>query len=87
MGEGPYRSTRAQDSFKHSPIYSLIIGTQVVIVLSSDIVVRELLDKRSVIYSSRPPLYLKQGVASGDLRFSLMVGILRKVRFDHAKGY
>lgn len=58
---------------KNRPIYSLILGSQVTIVLSSDAAVKELLDKRSAIYSSRPDMFLAQTIASGRLRFSLMV--------------
>lgn len=60
-------------SNSNSPIYSLIIGCRVIVVLSSDIVVKDLLDKKGAIYSSRPDMYLVQDVASGGLRFSLMV--------------
>lgn len=55
-----------------SPVYSLILGTQVMIVLSSDRAVKDLLDKRSSIYSSRTDVYLGN-VASGNLRVVLMV--------------
>lgn len=57
---------------EYGPVYSLILGTSVMIVLSSDIAIKELLDKRSGIYSSRPPLYIGQ-VLSGGLRMLLMV--------------
>lgn len=60
-------------SNKHRPIYSLILGSEVIIVLSSDAAVKELIDKRSSIYSSRPEMYLAQKICSGGLRFSLMV--------------
>lgn len=42
------------------------------IVLSSDQAIKDLLDKRSNIYSSRPEMYLGQ-VVSGGLRVLLMV--------------
>ncbi|KAJ2996510.1 hypothetical protein NUW58_g952 [Xylaria curta] len=57
---------------EYGPIYSLILGTQVMIVLSSDRVVKDLLDARSAIYSSRPEMYLGQRVVSGGLRIVLM---------------
>ncbi|KAI1144904.1 cytochrome P450 [Nemania diffusa] len=57
---------------EYGPIFSLILGSKVVIVLSSETVVRELLEKRSAIYSSRPSLYLSQQIASGGLRWTLM---------------
>ncbi|KUI60217.1 Fumitremorgin C synthase [Cytospora mali] len=57
---------------QNRPIFSLVLGSQVIIVLSSDVAVKDLLDKRSAIYSSRPDLFLGQTIASGGLRFSLM---------------
>jgi hypothetical protein len=56
-----------------SPVYSLILGTKTYIVLSSDQAVKDLLDKRSSIYSSRPDMYIGQDVASGGHRFVVMV--------------
>ncbi|TPX18509.1 uncharacterized protein E0L32_011622 [Thyridium curvatum] len=56
---------------EYGPIYSLILGTKVMIVLSSDKAVKDLLDKRSTIYSSRPEMYLGQ-IISGGLRMLLM---------------
>lgn len=57
---------------EYGPVYSLMLGTQVMIVLSSDQAVKDLLDKRSNIYSSRPDMYLAN-VASGDSRMLLLV--------------
>lgn len=54
------------------PVYSLILGTNVMIVLSTDKAVKDLLDKRSNIYSSRTEMYLGN-LASGYLRVLLMV--------------
>jgi len=56
---------------EYGPIYSLVLGTTVTIVLSSDAVVKDLLDKRSGIYSSRPEMYISS-LASGNLRMVLM---------------
>ncbi|KAF2653084.1 cytochrome P450 [Lophiostoma macrostomum CBS 122681] len=56
---------------EYGSIYSLILGTSVMIVLSSDTAVKDLLDKRSNNYSSRPTLYIGQ-VLSGGLRMLLM---------------
>ncbi|KAK4034937.1 O-methylsterigmatocystin oxidoreductase [Parachaetomium inaequale] len=56
---------------EYGPIYSLVIGTSVTIVLSSDVAIKDLLDKRSGIYSSRPEMYISR-LASGDLRMVLM---------------
>lgn len=57
---------------EYGPVYSLILGTKVMIVLSSDQAIKDLLDKRSGIYSSRPEMYLGQ-IVSGGLRMLLMV--------------
>lgn len=59
-----------------SPVYSLILGTKVMIVLSSDKAVKDLLDKKSAIYSSRPDMYLGQ-IVSGGLRTVLLVSVSR----------
>ncbi|KAF2491902.1 cytochrome P450 [Lophium mytilinum] len=56
---------------EYGPVYSLILGTKVMIVLSSDQAIKDLLDKRSAIYSSRPDMYLGQ-IVSGGLRMLLM---------------
>ncbi|KAH8883132.1 cytochrome P450 [Thozetella sp. PMI_491] len=57
---------------EYGPIYSLILGTKIMVVLSSDQAVKDLLDKRSAIYSSRPEMYLASNIASGGLRVALM---------------
>ena len=57
----------------HSPVYSLILGTKTLIVLSSDKAVRDLLDKRSDIYSDRPDAYIAQDLIGGGMRAVLMV--------------
>ncbi|KAF2443306.1 cytochrome P450 [Karstenula rhodostoma CBS 690.94] len=70
-------ATKAWHQFKawadeYGPIYSLMLGpSTVMIVLSSDEVVKELLDRRSGNYSSRPPLYIGQMI-SGWMRMLLM---------------
>lgn len=43
------------------------------IVLSSDVVVKDLLDKKGGIYSDRPDMFIGQKIASGDLRLVVMV--------------
>lgn len=43
------------------------------IVLSSDTAVKDLLDKRSNIYSDRPDMFIGQKIASGNLRLVVMV--------------
>lgn len=57
----------------YRPIYSLMLGTRAYIVLSSDTSVKDLLDKRSSIYSSRPDMYMGHDIASGGLRLVTMV--------------
>lgn len=58
---------------QYGPIYSLITGAKTTIVLSSDTAIKDLLDKRSDIYSDRLDLYLGQTLCSGGLRVLMMV--------------
>lgn len=58
---------------QYGPIYSLILGTKVMIVLNSDLAIKELIDRRGAIYSSRPEAYIAQNVLSGGLRVLFMV--------------
>jgi hypothetical protein len=60
-------------AIEYGPIYSLILGTKVMIVLNSDLAIKELVDKRGAIYSSRPEAYIAQNVLSGGLRILFMV--------------
>lgn len=60
---------------EYGPVYSLILGTKVMIVLNTDRAVKDLLDKRSSIYSSRPEMHVGQ-IVSGGLRMLLMVSCL-----------
>ncbi|CAG7969918.1 unnamed protein product [Penicillium salamii] len=57
---------------EYGPVYSLILGTKCLIVLSSDEAVKELLDKRSGLYSHRPEMYIGQTLCSGNLRLLMM---------------
>ncbi|KAJ5631511.1 cytochrome P450 oxidoreductase [Penicillium longicatenatum] len=57
---------------EYGPIYSLILGTKTMIVLSSDTAVKDLLDKRSGNYSDRPDMFIAQKIASGNLRMVVM---------------
>ncbi|KAI2618110.1 cytochrome P450 [Hypoxylon sp. NC1633] len=57
---------------EYGPIYSLVLGTQIMIVLSSDKAVKDLLDKRGGIYSSRPVRYIAQDCISQGHRVVLM---------------
>ena len=65
---------------EYGPIYSLILGTKTLIVLSSPEAVKELLDRRSGLYSDRQEMYVGQTLCSGDLRILMMVS------FFHARG-
>lgn len=58
---------------EYGPVFSLILGTKVLVVLSSDVAVKDLLDKRSGLYSHRPDLYIGQTLCSGNLRILMMV--------------
>ena len=49
-----------------------MIGTKTLIILSSDEAVKELMDKRSNIYSSKPDLYISQDLISGGYRMLFM---------------
>lgn len=58
---------------EYGPIYSLMLGTKCLIVISSDEAVKELLDRRSRIYSHRQDMYIGQTLCSGGLRVLMMV--------------
>jgi hypothetical protein len=58
---------------EYGPVYSLILGTKTLIVLSSDQAVKDLLDKKSAIYSDRQDMYIGQELCSGGLRVLMMV--------------
>lgn len=57
---------------EYGPIYSLMLGTKTMIVLSNDQAVRDLLDKKSVNFSSRPDLYTGHQLLSGNKRMVMM---------------
>jgi hypothetical protein len=61
---------------EYGPIYSLILGTKTLIVLSSDQAVKDLLDKKSGMYSDRQDMYIGQELCSGGMRILMMVGSL-----------
>ncbi|KIX97064.1 uncharacterized protein Z520_07178 [Fonsecaea multimorphosa CBS 102226] len=68
-GVGEYGHRRFQKwAEEYGPIYSLILGTKTYIVLNTDAAVKDLLDKRSAMYSSRPEMYMAHDIASGGLR-------------------
>ena len=58
---------------EYGPIYSLMLGTKCMIVISSEDAVKELLDRRSRIYSDRQDMYIGQTLCSGGLRVLMMV--------------
>ncbi|KAK5172958.1 uncharacterized protein LTR77_003080 [Saxophila tyrrhenica] len=58
---------------EYGDIYSLMLGTKTLIVLSSDDAVKELLDRRSGIYSSRQEMYIGQDLCSNGLRLLMMI--------------
>ena len=60
---------------EYGGVYSLMLGTRTMIVLSSDKAVKDLLDKKSAIYSGRPDLYTGQTLLSGGKRMVMMVRI------------
>lgn len=76
---------------EYGPIYSLILGTKTLIVLSTDEAVKELLDRRSNLYSHRQEMYIGQTLCSGDLRLLMMVSIVmlwyREPNANFWKGY
>ncbi|KAF2774165.1 cytochrome p450 monooxygenase [Teratosphaeria nubilosa] len=57
---------------EYGPVYSIMLGTIPTVVLTSDVAVRDLLEKRGQIYSDRPDMFLSQVVASGNLRLVVM---------------
>jgi hypothetical protein len=58
---------------EYGPVYSLILGTKPFIVLSSAQAVKDLLDKKSALYSDRQEMYVGQTLGSGGLRLLMMV--------------
>ncbi|KAI1613495.1 cytochrome p450 monooxygenase [Exophiala viscosa] len=57
---------------EYGPVYSLMLGTKPTIILSSDVAIKDLLDKRGGIYSDRPDMFISQRVASGGHRLVVM---------------
>ncbi|KAJ5989524.1 hypothetical protein N7481_004734 [Penicillium waksmanii] len=57
---------------EYGSVYSLMLGTKCLVVLSSDEAVKDLLDKRSGIYSDRQEMYIGQTLCSGNLRLLMM---------------
>ena len=57
---------------EYGPIYSLMLGTKTLIVLSDDKAIKELLDKRSANFSDRQEMYIGQKLCSDNLRLLMM---------------
>lgn len=57
---------------EYGPIYSLILGTTTLIVISDGNTVKELLDKKSANFSDRMDMYIGQTVCSGGMRLLMM---------------
>ncbi len=68
-------------------MYSLKIGTGTMIVLTDRRLVKQLIDKKSSIYSKRPPSYLGQLITGGDhlliMDYSNKWRALRKIIHQH----
>lgn len=70
---------------EYGPIYSLMLGTKCLVVISSAEAVKELLDRRSGIYSHRQDMYIGQTLCSGGLRVLMMVSTRVSVSQSHAQ--
>ncbi|KAF2105792.1 putative cytochrome P450 [Lophiotrema nucula] len=57
---------------EYGPIYSLMLGTKVMVVLNKDHVIKDLVDKKGATYGSRPDLYIGQTLISGGHRLLMM---------------
>lgn len=58
---------------EYGPIYSIMVGSRPVIVISSVEIVRDLFDKRGAIYSDRPEAYAAKHVPVSKVRMAFMV--------------
>lgn len=58
---------------KYGSIYSLMVGSNPLILVQSHKIAKELLDKRGAIYSSRPDMYILSDLSSRKLRQVAMV--------------
>ncbi|KAH7383957.1 putative cytochrome P450 [Pyrenochaeta sp. MPI-SDFR-AT-0127] len=69
---------------QYGPVFSLMLGTKAMVVLNSDQAIKDLVDKRGAIYSSRPDAYIAQDILSGGLRVLFMpnspTGVWKMVR-------
>lgn len=69
---------------EYGPVFSLMLGTKAMIVLNSDQAIKDLVDKRGAIYSSRPESFIAQDILSGGLRVLFMVGVEKCANFARA---
>lgn len=53
---------------EYGPIFSIILGTKVMMIVSDDETVKELIDRRGAIASARPDMYIGAELASGGFR-------------------
>jgi cytochrome P450 len=65
---------------QYGPIFSLMLGTKLMVVLSSPEAVKEILDRQSAVTSARQDLYIAQELASGGQRMLLMVSSDRSLK-------
>ncbi|MBE3042853.1 cytochrome P450 [Candidatus Bathyarchaeota archaeon] len=72
---------------KYGGIYSLKMGTGTAVVITDRRLVKEVIDKKSSIYSSRPPSYLANLIGGGDHLLLMQYGpqwrSLRKLIHQH----
>jgi hypothetical protein len=72
---------------EYGPVFSLILGMKVMIVLSTDQAVKDLMDKKSAIYSSRPDMYISQTIMSSGQRMLITVCDARKFSTQILTGF
>lgn len=58
---------------KYGPVFSLMIGTKTMVVLSSDVAVKEILEKRSSVTNERGDHYVGHQILGGGEHMLLMV--------------
>ncbi|KAI1855449.1 hypothetical protein JX266_000314 [Neoarthrinium moseri] len=73
---------------QYGPVYSLMLGTKTMIILSNNRAIKKILDKKSAISNDRMEIYIGQKIASGGLRV-LMMGygqtwrMVRRIMYDY----
>jgi hypothetical protein len=60
-------------AYRFGPVYSVMLGTKSMFVISNEKAVKELLDKKSANTSARPALYTGDEPMSGGKRMVMMV--------------